>query len=125
MKITYRQGQFMDYKGLTRQFDVCVCCQRVDSKETIFTGVISVGLSICHERDMYNPVYGIRCAEGRAKKIKNCALVMPVSNMLPITNDMIDSIADNITADISRSPGKYIKGYNQAEVKYFSKLDDE
>ena len=144
MKFVYREGKFIDFKGLERPFNVCVCLQKegftnevmdltlVEQKdkygdcleaECPSGGVISVGLSICHESDLdkYEPSYGVCRSEGRAAKVKNCALVMPVSNTAMITADMMESIADNIVKDIERCPGKYIKGYNQMEINYLKK----
>ena len=144
MKFVYREGKFIDFKGLERPFNVCVCLQKegftnevmdltlVEQKdkygdylesECPSSGVISVGLSICHESDLdvYDPAYGVCRSEGRAIKVKNCALVMPVSNIAMITADMMESIADNIVKDVERCPGKYIKGYNQMEINYLKK----
>lgn len=145
MKFVYKEGKFVDYKGLERPFNVCVCLQKegfpprevfdltlVEQKdkygdfleaESNSSGVISVGLSICHESDLdkFDPAYGVCRSEGRAMKVKNCALVMPVSNTSMITADMMEAIGDTIVKDVERCPGKYIKGYNQMEINYLKK----
>ena len=138
MKTFFRKDTFKDFKGNERLFTLCGAIHNnmdgfsvVTRTEDIpipqgcygFNGVFSVGLSICHEQDLKaeNPLIGLAQAEGRATKIKNCALVMPLSNKNIFTISMAEDIMDNIVEDIKRAPGKYIPGYNQMEENYLKK----
>lgn len=141
MRTFYRKGTFTDFKGNERPFTLCGIIHNNDvdgvaltvkdsntpfpipNKVWKFNGIFSVGLSICHEQDLedQNPLIGLTQAEGRAMKIKNCALVLPLSNKNIFTISMADSIMDNIVSDIKRAPGKYIPGYNQMETDYLKK----
>lgn len=138
MRTFYRKETFTDFKGNERPFTLCGAIHNnvegfsiiTDTKDSSipnhyrgFDGIFSVGLSICHEQDLedQNPLIGLAQAEGRAMKIKNCALVLPLSNKNIFTISMADSIMDNIVSDIKRAPGKYIPGYNQMEENWNKK----
>ena len=89
--------------------------------------ILSVGLSICHEQDMdkYNQKIGRLQAVGRALKCKNASVVMTLDNYKFATDDLLNSIADTFEKDFKRCPGKYIKGYNDAEIKWRKKREQE
>ena len=140
-KITV-QGSFIDFKGNTRMFTVCGCLQsatdiiRLNLTEQVtpkdpeycsmspiidMTGVFSVGLSICHENDTFDPLIGAKRAEGRAEKVRNCAFVMPLNNKHVFTHTMMNHVMQDIIEDIRRAPGKYIPGYNSMEIAWIKK----
>ena len=140
-KITV-QSSFIDFKGNTRMFTVCGCFQsatdiaRLSLLEQLVpeepgfcivspiidvTGVFSIGLSICHENDTFDPLIGAKRAEGRAEKVRNCAFVMPLSNKHVFTHTMMSHVMQDIVEDIKRAPGKYIPGYNSMEIAWIKK----
>lgn len=140
-KITV-QSSFIDFKGNTRMFTVCGCFQsatdiaRLSLSEQLVpeepgfcvvspiidvTGVFSVGLSVCHENDTFDPIIGAKRAEGRAEKVRNCAFVMPLSNKHVFTHTMMNHVMQDIVEDIKRAPGKYIPGYNSMEIAWIKK----
>lgn len=137
MKKFFRKDSFVDFKGIERPFTLCGAIHNnvegfsviTDKDSSIpdhyreFDGIFSVGLSICHEQDLenQNPLIGLAQAEGRAMKIKNCALVLPLSNKNIFTITMANQVLDSIVEDIKRVPGKYIPGYNQMEEAYLKK----
>lgn len=144
-KITV-QSSFIDFKGNTRMFTVCGCLQsatdvaRLSLSEQLvpeksefcilspfidITGVFSVGLSICHENDIFDPLIGMKRAEGRAEKVRNCAFVMPLSNKHVFTHTMMNHVMQDIIEDIRRAPGKYIPGYNNMEIAWIKKQKKE
>lgn len=143
MKKITEQGSFINFKGEVKQFVICACVQSArdvcrlflteqsDPHDTDLTlisqltemnGVFSVGLAVCHEKDKYNSTVGIKRAEGRAKKVKNCTLVMPLSNVHAITPTMMQHMLLDIISDIKRVPGKYIPGYNSMEEEWQKKM---
>lgn len=141
MKMFFRKDTFKDFKGNERPFTLCGIIHNSDVDGVAFTvkdsdspfpipdkiwgfdGIFAVGLSICHEQDLKaeNPLIGLAQAEGRATRIRNCALVMPLSNKNIFTISIAEDIMDNIVEDVKRAPGKYIPGYNQMEETYLKK----
>lgn len=141
MKKIIKEGKFVDFKGLERDYTICVAIQNVCSKgrywEVLSIGdievspepesVLSIGLAICHEQDMndYDPNIGRLQAEGRALKCKNASVIMTLDNYKFATDDLLNNIADTFEKDFKRCPGKYIKGYNDAEIKWRKKHEQK
>ena len=139
MKKIIKEGTFVDFKGLERNYTICVAIQDVsrictylefsseDSKYIDADEILSIGLAICHEQDMgnYNPKIGRIQAEGRALKCKNASVIMTLDNYKFATDDLLNSVADTFEKDFKRCPGKYIKGYNDAEIKWRKKHEQE
>ena len=141
MKKIIKEGTFVDFKGLERNYTICAAIQDVYNREYYWKvlslgdidispnpkSVISIGLAICHEQDMnnYNPKIGKMQAEGRALKCKNASIIMTLDNYKFATDDLLNNIADTFEKDFKRCPGKYIKGYNDAEIKWRKKHEKE
>ena len=143
MKKIIKEGKFVDFKGLERDYTICAMIQNVtysdyymeiipeDRDESCHiedpNAILSVGLSICHEQDMdkYNQKIGRLQAVGRALKCKNASVVMTLDNYKFATDDLLNNIADTFEKDFKRCPGKYIKGYNDAEIKWRKKHEQE
>ena len=64
-------------------------------------------------------------AEGRALKCKYASIIMTIDNYKFATDDLLFSVADTFEKDFKRCPGKYIKGYNDAEIKWRKKREQE
>ena len=132
MKKIIKEGTFVDFKGLERNYTICVAIQDAsrictylefsseDGRYINADEILSIGLAICHEQDMnnYNPKIGRMQAEGRALKCKNASIIMTIDNYKFATDDLLNSVADTFEKDFKRCPGKYIKGYNDAEIKW-------
>lgn len=134
MKKIIKEGSFIDFEGKTHYFTVCGCLQNVavginvyvkndktNGADDTFESIFSVGVSICNPEDTYNEKIGILQATGRAEKIRNCALVMTISNRVMFTPSMAEELVINIVNDIKRVPGKYIEGYNRMEENWKKK----
>ena len=139
MKKIIKEGTFVDFKGLERNYTICVAIQDA-SHGCTYLGlpsegsryidddeILSIGLAICHEQDMgnYNPKIGRIQAEGRALKCKNASIIMTLDNYKFATDDLLNSVADTFEKDFKRCPGKYIKGYNDAEIKWRKKHEQK
>lgn len=142
MKKIIKEGKFVDFKGLERDYTICAAIQDIYNREYYWgevlnlgdidvsidpESVLSIGLAICHEQDMnnYNPKIGRLQAEGRALKCKNASVVMTLDNYKFATDDLLNNIADTFEKDFKRCPGKYIKGYNDAEIKWRKKHEQK
>lgn len=143
MKKIIKEGKFVDFKGLERDYTICAMIQSVTYSDYYMeiipedrdefchvedpNAILSIGLSICHEQDMnsYNPKIGRMQAEGRALKCKNASVVMTLDNYKFATDDLLNNIADTFEKDFKRCPGKYIKGYNDAEIKWRKKHEQK
>lgn len=143
MKKIIKEGKFVDFKGLERDYTICAMIQNVtysdyymeiipEDRDEFYhiegpNAILSVGLSICHEQDMdkYNQKIGRLQAEGRALKCKNASVVMTLDNYKFATDDLLNNVADTFEKDFKRCPGKYIKGYNDAEIKWRKKHEQE
>ena len=143
MKKIIKEGKFVDFKGLERDYTICAMIQNVTYSDYYMeiipedrdefchledpNAILSVGLSICHEQDMdkYNQKIGRLQAIGRALKCKNASVVMTLDNYKFATDDLLNNIADTFEKDFKRCPGKYIKGYNDAEIKWRKKHEQE
>ena len=143
MKKIIKEGKFVDFKGLERDYTICAMIQNVTYSDYYMeiipedrdefchiedpNAILSVGLSICHEQDMdkYNQKIGRLQAVGRALKCKNASVVMTLDNYKFATDDLLNNIADTFEKDFKRCPGKYIKGYNDAEIKWRKKHEQE
>lgn len=142
MKKIIKEGKFVDFKGLERNYTICAAIQDIYNREYYWgevlnlgdidvstdpESVLSIGLAICHEQDMnnYNPKIGRMQAEGRALKCKNASIIMTLDNYKFATDDLLNNIADTFEKDFKRCPGKYIKGYNDAEIKWRKKHEQK
>ena len=143
MKKIIKEGKFVDFKGLERDYTICAMIQNVTYSDYYMeiipedrdefchledpNAILSVGLSICHEQDMdkYNQKIGRLQAIGRALKCKNASVVMTLDNYKFATDDLLNNVADTFEKDFKRCPGKYIKGYNDAEIKWRKKREQE
>ena len=141
MKKIIKEGTFVDFKGLERNYTICAAIQDVYNRECYWEvlslgdidispnpeSVISIGLAVCHEQDMksYNSKIGKMQAEGRALKCKNASVVMTLDNYKFATDDLLNNVADTFEKDFKRCPGKYIKGYNDAEIKWRKKHEQK
>lgn len=142
MKKIIKEGKFVDFKGLERDYTICAAIQDIYNREYYWgevlnlgdidvstdpKSVLSIGLAICHEQDMnnYNPKIGRMQAEGRALKCKNASIIMTLDNYKFATDDLLNNIADTFEKDFKRCPGKYIKGYNDAEIKWRKKHEQK
>lgn len=143
MKKIIKEGKFVDFKGLERDYTICAMIQNVTYSDYYMeiipedrdefchvedpNAILSIGLSICHEQDMdkYNQKIGRLQAVGRALKCKNASVVMTLDNYKFATDDLLNNIADTFEKDFKRCPGKYIKGYNDAEIKWRKKHEQK
>ena len=145
MKKIFKEATFKDFKGNERSFTVCgVLIDDSDGVTTLVVGhdeegvlnhrtddyefaevpenMLRIGLSFCHEHDTNKPELGKVLAEGRALKEDSSNCVFTSTNSLVLNMRLVHQILDFVVADVQYAPGKYIKGYNDMEIKYNSKL---
>lgn len=140
MKKILLEGSFTDFKGIDRPYVICATIQNVYGqaggfaipegmhKESfvrmLYPSVISIGLSVCHEMDLdrYDRRIGIMQAEGRAIKMKNCAVIIPMTNYKFAIPSLLELIAHEFERDFTTNPGKYIAGYNDSEERFRKKM---
>lgn len=143
MKKIVIEGTFTDFKGNNRPYVVCAVIQNVSGQgagfiipeemnkdsfiRLFFPSVISIGLSVCHEMDLdrYDRRIGIIQAEGRASKLKNCAVIIPMTNYKFAIPSLLELVANEFCRDFETNPGKYIAGYNDSEERYQKRMREE
>ena len=111
----YHFGEFVDYENKSHKYVICVI-----TEDYMDLRRLCLGVSFCNPSDIYNEKLGKEIAKGRAKQ-------QPVIGAQPgfITNKMVDLIINTKVEHINRHPNDYIKGYDEAKLKYENKKKSE
>lgn len=90
----------------------------VDDTEAIapIYKVISIGISICNPTDEFIEWKGRKQAEGRANKYHDRVIAFSKGGMC--TDDTVEFFVNQTVDNLTKFPGLFIKGYNEAERKY-------
>ena len=86
-----------------------------DYKEDVVKS-LRLGVSICNPTDTFNERAGKEKAVHRAKNSKKNALYSTEKGY--ISSRVVRAVLEQEAHYVKTNPGKYIKGYNEAEVKY-------
>lgn len=107
---------YNDFAGRTHYFIVAVVANKVENTAYLNPVIeVRLGLSICNPEDEFNLDYGTTKAVERAKG----AYPVLVSYELGLINsEFLKFIIEKEVAYIKKNPGKYIKGYSEAERKW-------
>lgn len=143
--VMYKNGSFVDFQGVTRQFVVCALSTSQfnnDSQDVYLTiydgdGVIQselalsravfIGISVCNPQDEWNEEKGRMIALSKAKGFKasapekSAALFTARAGMIsePLVNALLTREVEHVKDD----PGYVIKGYNQMKTKWEEKQE--
>lgn len=133
---TYRISKFTDYKGDSHSVVICAISQ---TPETISSNLIvgwtddgcefdynrdpycdivrtvSVGISICHPADKFDEEIGKRIARNKALE---AIPVLYATEKGIINRLLVEGLIQQELEFLKRNPGKYIKGYDEAQEKY-------
>lgn len=86
-----------------------------DCINTVVKG-LSLGYAICNPNDEYDYKVGVAKAVARAKNNKP---VLFVTDGGLINTTMVDGLLEQEAEYLMNNPGKFIKGYQEAEKKYY------
>lgn len=123
-RIEYYESSFFDFLKQEHKFVIAAYSHFEDGQK-----VVSLGVAFTHPEDKYNAGLGKSIALTRAKT-SDYKLVASHPGM--ISYGLVNQLLQQEAFYISQNPGKYIKGYTDAEKKYkknkakeaaFSKLD--
>ena len=79
---------------------------------------IHLGVSICNPEDPFDGYKGITKATKRAD---NSPAILYITKKCYGTNGLINALLKREAEYIKKNPGKYIKGYDEARVRYFKR----
>ena len=79
---------------------------------------IHLGVSICNPDDPFAESKGITKATKRAD---NSPAILYITKKCYGTNGLINALLKREAEYIKKNPGKYIKGYDEARVRYFKR----
>lgn len=79
---------------------------------------IHLGVSICNPEDPFDGYKGITKATKRAD---NSPAILYINKKCYGTNGLINALLKREAEYIKKNPGKYIKGYDEARVRYFKR----
>ena len=79
---------------------------------------IHLGVSICNPEDSFDGYKGITKATKRAD---NSPAILYITKKCYGTNGLINALLKRETEYIKKNPGKYIKGYDEARIRYFKR----
>lgn len=138
--VMYKNGSFVDFQGVTRQFVVCalstsnfntneqeVAITTYDGNgipvgEVVSPRAVFIGISVCNPQDQWNEEKGKMIALAKAKGFKleapekSAALFATRAGL--ISEEMIKAILDREVQHVIDVPGSVIKGYDQMKARW-------
>ena len=119
---------FVDFAGKTHYFTVVATSTNTKGTYIVneesgycFPPVeieIHLGVSICNPEDPFDGYKGITKATKRAD---NSPAILYITKKCYGTNGLIDALLKREAEYIKKNPGKYIKGYDEARIRYFKR----
>ena len=131
MKTIFVKNSFVDFTQNSHSFTIAGVVAtpkelKIDIEDDLykFSKILTIGISICKPivnndastGDVYIEKKGEKQAEGRAIKFKN--RIVTFNKSFLCTQNVVNSILENVALDICNNPELYIKGYNNAK-KHF------
>lgn len=118
---------FVDFAGKTHYFTVVATSTNNKDTFAVKDGngdyypierEVHLGVSICNPEDPFDGYKGITKATKRAD---NSPAILYITKKCYSTNGLIDALLKREAEYIKKNPGKYIKGYDEARVRYFKR----
>ena len=118
---------FVDFAGKTHYFTVVATSTNKKGTYIVNDGngdyypietEIHLGVSICNPEDPFDGYKGITKATKRAD---NSPAILYITKKCYGTNGLINTLLKREAEYIKKNPGKYIKGYDEARVRYFKR----
>lgn len=135
----YKNGSFVDFQGVTRQFIVCAlstssfnnesdCTELTCSTNGLLEGAmilpraVFIGVSVCNPIDEWDEERGKMIALSKAKGFKltapekSAALFATRAGL--ISEIMVQALLVKEVEHVAADPGSVIKGYNQMKARW-------
>lgn len=143
--VMYKNGSFVDFQGVTRQFIVCaLSTSQFDNDsyqaylgiyhedgtlegEATLPRAVFIGISVCNPQDEWDEEKGRMIALSKARGFKatapekSAAIFTTRAGMIsePLVNALLTREVEHVKDD----PGYVIKGYNQMKAKWEEKQE--
>lgn len=138
--VMYKNGSFVDFQGVTRQFIVCalstsqfnndmqaVYLTAYDDTgtvegETLLPRAVFIGISVCNPLDKWDEEKGKMVALAKARGFKasapekSAALFTTRAGM--ISESLVNALLTREVEHVKDDPGYVIKGYNQMKARW-------
>jgi hypothetical protein len=133
--IETRVGSFVDYAGNERKYVIAAVSEVLPigieykvtkltawdySPEDVVKKRLSIGFSVCAPQDDFNEALGKEIAIGKA--LKRPVHVFYVNNIGLINTPVVEAILKHEMEFFEKHPETVVIGYNNARVKYETKL---
>ena len=144
--VMYKNGSFVDFQGVTRQFVVCALSTSqfnndmqevyltaynandgVVEGETLLPRAVFIGISVCNPQDEWDEEKGKMVALSKARGFKatapekSAALFATRAGM--ISEPLVQALLTREVEHVKDDPGYVIKGYNQMKAKWEEKQE--
>lgn len=143
--VMYKNGSFVDFQGVTRQFVVCALSTgqfNNDSQDvylTIYDGegiiqselalsrAVFIGISVCNPQDEWDEEKGRMIALSKARGFKasapekSAAIFTARAGM--ISEPLVTALLTREVEHVKDDPGYVIKGYNQMKARWEEKQE--
>lgn len=143
--VMYKNGSFVDFQGVTRQFVVCALSTSqfnndtqevyltaydtngVVEGETLLPRAVFIGIAVCNPLDEWNEEKGKMIALSKAKGFKavapekSAALFTTRAGM--ISEPLVQALLTREVEHIKEDPECAIKGYNQMKARWEEKQE--
>lgn len=143
--VMYKNGSFVDFQGVTRQFVVCALSTSqfnndtqevyltaysnggVEEGETLLPRAVFIGIAVCNPLDEWNEEKGKMIALAKARGFKatapekSAALFTTRAGM--ISEPLVQALLTHEVEHIKEDPGCAIKGYNQMKTRWEEKQE--
>lgn len=120
MRTEYVIGDFVDFKGQTRQFIMAAVSMEIEDgyvEEKIVKKVV-IGLSICNPDDEWDEELGKKIARGKAINRKTRISSLYATDKGSINSTLVRAYLQQEAEFLAHNPGKYIKRYNLDKDHY-------
>lgn len=133
------KDKFVDYAGKEHQFVIAAVKVMLKDAETDYPVIVkvvngagecmgkvqvglAVGVSICNPLDEFDEKVGVLKAVARAN---NSEVALYVAHPGQLSDNLIRAYLKQEAEYVKANPTKYIKGYNEAKMRYFKHQEME
>lgn len=141
--VMYKNGSFVDFQGVTRQFIVCALSTSqfnsqdvyltiydddgITQSELALSRAVFIGISVCNPQDEWNEEKGKMIALSKARGFKasapekSAAIFTARAGM--ISEPLVQALLTREVEHIKEDPECAIKGYNQMKARWEEKQE--